>query len=1056
MDIPYFFHPRLILRTPRLPFPGACNDADIRSLLDDDAFMESIYLASPVLYNECIRWKAGELTDKKEVRKIILSLAKYYSRMSTRCTPFGLFSNCSVAEWHNGDHRIVLAADDVQRHTRLDMHYLCALAQHLAGRPAVKERLRFFPNNSIYQIDDEVRYIEYRYINGHRLHQISAVAGSDYVHKALAAAGQGATIRHIAAQLVEEDIQEADAVAFVEELIAAQLLVSELEPAITGEEVTGQVLRCLHRINQDDPHPGITSVITLLQRIQDHIQRLDRSGCNKIDRYKEIIALIRQLEVPFEEGKIFQTDLIRKTEQAGIDSRLQADLLKAFTILNALNPYQRNDNLRSFCRRFQERYEQRQMPLLEVLDTDHGIGYLENGSQDLSPLLDDLELPPDEEGSSISLKMDKVGKWLFSRLLEAHGNGDYSIEIKEEEISHLPVSWDDLPASIPLIFKIVDASSNTVLIESLAGTTATRMYGRFAHADKRIEEMAVEVAQYEQQMNSDVVFAEIVHLPESRLGNILLHPRFTDYEIPYLAASSVDSAHQVSLQDLYVSVVNDAIVLYSKRLNKRIIPLLSNAHNYSYKTLPVYQFLCELQSQHLRSAFTFSWSDVGYRFRFLPRVTHQRIILFPATWHFSAAEIKEITGIRLPAWEEEVAALRKKWNFPRYIMLADGDNELLVDLDNLLSVQCWIKTIRNRSFIIMREFLYTPPANTPAADSGYVTQLVASLVKKVPVHAGMAPARHTVEHSARSFSAGTEWLYFKFYCGVKAADKILEEAIAPLVAQLRKEGHIKKWFFIRYNDPGFHLRVRFCLTHSSQAGAVIALVNAFVKRFTETGIIYKSQLDTYEREIERYGASSIELAESCFCLDSDALLGLLQLTEGDGRESIRWLWSIRAVDELLDNFSYPLERKTALMEALKSMFATEFRVNKTLKLQLGKKYNTHKADIAGILDRQQDAGNLLLPLIRLIRDKSSRVQPLAAHILEMQADNTLQVPLDNLLMSYIHMLLNRLFPSKPRFHELVVYDMLYRHYHSLYCRLKQHPPLNLSYSHEEIPELPAV
>ena len=36
--------------------------------------------------------------------------------------------------------------------------------------------------------------------------------------------------------------------------------------------------------------------------------------------------------------------------------------------------------------------------------------------------------------------------------------------------------------------------------------------------------------------------------------------------------------------------------------------------------------------------------------------------------------------------------------------------------------------------------------------------------------------------------------------------------------------------------------------------------------------------------------------------------------------------------------------------------------------------------------------------------------------------------LENYMGSYAHMLMNRLFRSKNRLHEMVVYDLLYRHY----------------------------
>lgn len=46
----------------------------------------------------------------------------------------------------------------------------------------------------------------------------------------------------------------------------------------------------------------------------------------------------------------------------------------------------------------------------------------------------------------------------------------------------------------------------------------------------------------------------------------------------------------------------------------------------------------------------------------------------------------------------------------------------------------------------------------------------------------------------RKFTPGSEWLYIKLYTGIKTADIVLEEAVIPLLNDLRNKGLIKKWF----------------------------------------------------------------------------------------------------------------------------------------------------------------------------------------------------------------------------------------------------------------------
>ena len=98
------FPTKLIVRTPSIPFNDDISEAFLKKILDDATFLEALYLASPVLYQEAMNWKEGKISDPKKLQKIPISLGKYYLRMCSRCTPFGLFAGCGVVEWSEETH----------------------------------------------------------------------------------------------------------------------------------------------------------------------------------------------------------------------------------------------------------------------------------------------------------------------------------------------------------------------------------------------------------------------------------------------------------------------------------------------------------------------------------------------------------------------------------------------------------------------------------------------------------------------------------------------------------------------------------------------------------------------------------------------------------------------------------------------------------------------------------------------------------------------------------------------------------------------------------------
>lgn len=1007
------FHKNLIVRTPALAFqPENITEAKLKEICAETWFQEAIYLASPDLYGMSLDWIAGKVFEKKKEQKLVASLCKYYSRMMSRCTPYGLFAACSVLEW--GEENNVIF-NEKTRQTRFDMHFSCALAHELVKNPVVKEQLTYYPNTSIYQIGDELRYIEYQYVDGKRMHQISAVTDSQYLQKVLQLSKNGASYTGLIHAIIDDEISTEEAQPFIDQLIASQILVHNLEPSITGDNFTKQIINVLEKI--EDEH--IAKLTNDLKEIKTLIESLDQKECNQLFNYQDIIEKIKTLNIPFEENKLFQTDLFNTNLEREIDSNWQKDIEASLNVLNRLAPKKVRENLKNFAKRFSARYEEQERPLLEVLDSEMGIGYLENSNHNgLNPLIENLKLPDNQQDKNIL--WNKVENFLFEKLKIANEQKQFSIEINEEDLKDLPeADWSDLPPSLSVMFRVVESEKQgkQILLENCGGSSSINLLGRFAHGNDEILAISKEIAEIEQNENPDIIFAEIIHLPESRTGNILLHPVFRNYEIPFLGKSSLPVENQILPQDLFISVKGGKIILRSKKLNKIVIPRLSNAHNYSYNALPVYQFLCDLQHQNLRTSFSFQWGAMADKFKFLPRITYKNTILEPATWNLTKKELALISN-----------------DFPRFMLLVEGDNELLIDWQNPLIVEAFNDAIKNRDSFQLKEFLHEKADEVikNKQNEGFINQFIALLVREKSVY--QFPIIKKQEHKIqRNFSIGSEWLYFKLYGGVKVADKILLENIKPLVEELLLKKLIDYWFFIRYSDPDNHLRVRFHLPDTSKIGEVIQLFYQFILPAESVKYIWKIQTETYVRELERYGFENITLSEKLFFFDSQSILFFLESTEGDEREYIRWLWGMRAIDDLLSNFQVNLLDKLALMEALKNSFGREFGIDLALKQQIDKKYRENRPAIEAILNIENEVISQfqLTEMLMVLRENSMYIKPIVDEILNYHHQKQLHISLSNLLSSHIHMLLNRLIPANQRLHELLIYDFLFRHYKSV-------------------------
>lgn len=288
----------------------------------------------------------------------------------------------------------------------------------------------------------------------------------------------------------------------------------------------------------------------------------------------------------------------------------------------------------------------------------------------------------------------------------------------------------------------------------------------------------------------------------------------------------------------------------------------------------------------------------------------------------------------------------------------------------------------------------------------------------------------------RSFSIGDSWLYYKVYTGHKTADLVLTEAIGPLAQHMLDEGIIDKWFFIRFADPKFHLRIRFSFKGQRALHKIMTTLNKALLPFTNEELIWKVQLEDYHRELERYGHCAMEETESLFSQDSRFVVNLLSLIEGPEGEELKWLFALRGIDSLLDTFRYSLKEKLDFIRAIKTAFGNEFGMSRFLKKQLDDKYRPWRKRIDYFLSSDLEHDQGLRPLVELLKERERSIMPIAQKLASMREDQTLELAMNDLLASHIHMFMNRLFRSQNRKFELVIYDFLYRAYDSQHARLK--------------------
>lgn len=186
----YYPFNSFIVRTPSFPFKTLKNEK-FRIVLQNGLFQEAIYIASPLLYNQLQKYLIGKIADVSKKQRIECALYRYVSRMSSRCTPFGLFAGVSIGQMCNSKSNTEIKLGYLKRHTRLDMNFVCVLAEQLLQLPIIRESIRYYPNTTLYRVGKQYRYVEIQNINSKKVHQIISIHNSLFLETILKIAHRG-------------------------------------------------------------------------------------------------------------------------------------------------------------------------------------------------------------------------------------------------------------------------------------------------------------------------------------------------------------------------------------------------------------------------------------------------------------------------------------------------------------------------------------------------------------------------------------------------------------------------------------------------------------------------------------------------------------------------------------------------------------------------------------------------------------------------------------------------------------------------------------------------
>ncbi len=985
----------------------ACFEKELLALFSGPVLSEAVFTASPGLYEAFRQLEAGKVSGNAR-QKIFGALYKYLVRVCSRATPYGLFAGVAVGLVAPQTSIRFAESPAFRRTTRLDRSVLSQLAAAFLDHPAVRRQLRYRINSSLQLRQGAYRYAERTPTPDGPMHLLAAVAsgaGTDRLLNTLEDCTAGEVIAALGDAMPPQEVE-----ALLEAMFAAQLIVSDLEENVTGPEYLDVLIAKLSDMK------GTRRQVSLLTAIRSHMD----SRKARLRTLHHIRSLLPSNTVSPGNEPVVQTDITFPTTVSHIGRECVAVLTREFENLRPLLT-KTNADLENFGKEFFEKYEKREVSLLTALDSESGVGYghVTPGNCDELPLLGSIRFPEsDGERSFRHTHLSHFKEVLLERALSGSSGRVLLTDKDLAELKQHPLpSWEGL-YWLGSIFTdsqdALDQGDFRFLLRAAGGPSGFELLGRFCHLDDLLEQRVRQAARVHQEQDQDVLYAEIAHLPGTKAGNILRRPHIRDYEIVYLCGSTRSPEHRIAPSDLTVSMPDGiSIVLRSRKFDKRVIPRMATAHNYT-GGLPLYRFLCDVSVG--RTGFGWDWGHLSGR-SFLPAVRYGHWVISRAAWNLEKERLPELFH-KHADFHTEWNLLRNRLRIPRYVQLCRGDNELLIDSEYPFSTALLKEALAKDGRIRLVEFLQGNEAAVSGLLNGYTNEIVLPFHTMKPPFGG-SPQR-CPQPEQRDFPPGSAWLYVKLYCGTNTADKLLTGVLRQLCRDQMDSGILMKWFFIRYHDPAPHIRLRFYNGRNPVFWQeMIQMLNQRLQPFLADGTIAKIQNDTYSRELERYSGLEFDLIESVFHADSEAVAGLLVLIENHDDENLRWVAGLMGADALLDDFGLNLPGKRELTGVLYRRMSEEFEGADALRIQMDAHYRAERATIGNCLD-SATVQEPLLSFRQIFERRSATIRKLSeGRISALQPSVT---------ASFVHMFFNRLLLSKQRQQELVLYHHLSKHY----------------------------
>ncbi|GAA0246937.1 hypothetical protein GCM10010492_53180 [Saccharothrix mutabilis subsp. mutabilis] len=416
------------------------------------------------------------------------------------------------------------------------------------------------------------------------------------------------------------------------------------------------------------------------------------------------------------------------------------------------------------------------------------------------------------------------------RLVLRRAERDPVVELSLADVAGLPSHGLRPVPSCDVFVQVADGR----LVLAPRGVVAPggRAFSRFAPFDPRVDGHLRDAVRNEREPGT--CFAALDYWHDTTVNHA---GGSSPYET-VLAWSSV-APDALRPADIVVGHRDGRLHLRSRRDGRRV--LVRTHHLVGTSTAPpLPDFVHRVSNEHF-AVPGWSWGSFADAALRLPRIEVAGVVVSPARWRVDHDDVER--------WRADV---------PRFVHVGDGDTRLLLDLDHpvhrgLLRGHEWVE----ESFLRPDQAGHATEIVVTAVDDGYRPEVLD------------LPTRTEVAAPVPRLP-GDGWWALHLRC-----DRRSEDAVLAALSGFLPAG---RWFFVRYDVPRDHLRVR---VRADAAG--IDELCAAARLLHGRGLVAEFSVEPYVPEVQRYGGpSNLAVCEELFCVDTTNVVRCLAEPRPDG------------------------------------------------------------------------------------------------------------------------------------------------------------------------------